>query len=132
MMNDPISSALSKIHNAEKANKTTVEIYPTSKLLKQTLEILQSKGYIGAFKETKTQKGTIIEINLMGRINKCNAIKPRYSVKADEIEKFEKRYLPAKGFGILIISTPQGLMTNEDTADKQIGGRLLAFCYQDY
>ena len=45
------------------------------------------------------------------------------------MEKYEKRYLPAKQFGILIISTPKGLMTHVQAMDKKTGGKLIAYCY---
>ena len=57
------------------------------------------------------------------------AIKPRFAVKATEYEKFEKRYLPAKGFGILIVSTVKGLMTHYEAKQQGLGGRLIAYCY---
>ena len=47
----------------------------------------------------------------------------------DEFEKFEKRYLPAKNFGILIVTTPEGIMTHNEAKERGIGGRLLAYMY---
>ena len=67
--------------------------------------------------------------DLEGNINKCGVIKPRHAVKKDEFEKFEKRYLPAKNFGILILTTPEGIMTHHDAKERGIGGRLLAYMY---
>ena len=66
---------------------------------------------------------------LKGNINKCGVIKPRHAVKKDEFEKFEKRYLPAKNFGILIVTTPKGIMTHYEAKELGIGGRLLAYMY---
>ena len=47
----------------------------------------------------------------------------------DILEKFEKRYLPAKGFGLIIVSTSKGLMTHVDAEEKNIGGKMIAYCY---
>ena len=47
----------------------------------------------------------------------------------EEYEKFEKRYLPAKGFGIIIVSTPKGLMIHKEAISKVTGGKLIAYCY---
>ena len=44
-------------------------------------------------------------------------------------EKYEKRFLPAKGFGILIVSTPKGLMTHEEARKKKLGGVLIVYVY---
>ena len=69
------------------------------------------------------------KVELEGNINKCGVIKPRHAVKKDEFEKFEKRYLPAKNFGILIVTTPEGIMTHYEAKERGIGGRLLAYMY---
>ena len=70
-----------------------------------------------------------MKINLIGSINKCGVVKPRFSVKKNDFEKYEKRYLPAQNFGILIVSTSQGIMTNYEAKEKNLGGKLLAYVY---
>ena len=102
---------------------------PSSKVIRKVLEVIKDNGYIGDFEEIKNGRGDSIKINLLGNINKCGVIKPRYSIKNDQFEKFEKRYLLARGMGILILSTPAGIMSHNDAKKKQIGGRLLAYCY---
>jgi len=129
MLNDPIANMLSLIENAEKVGKSTCTIKPVSKLMIQILDFLNKKGYVGNYEVVASQGGDELVLNLIGKINRCNAIKPRHAIKADEIENFEKRFLPAKEFGVLIISTSQGVMTNEDAKKKKIGGKLIAFCY---
>ncbi len=47
----------------------------------------------------------------------------------EEFEKFEKRFLPAKDFGFLILSTSKGIMTHLAAKEKSIGGKLLAYVY---
>lgn len=128
-LNDPIANALSHIMNCEAKGKSICIIKNSSKLLKQVLGIMKDHRYIGEFKEIKTEQGTTLELNLIGAINNCNVIKPRYSVKKDEFEKFEKRFLPAKEFGIIILSTPKGLMTHLEAMQKNLGGRLIAYIY---
>ena len=129
MLNDPLANALSKIMNNERLGKNTCKIKPISKVIKNIFKIMNEHGYIGDFKETEDGKGGFIEINLLGKLNKAGAIKPRYSVKADGYEKFEKRYLPAKDFGLLLVSTTQGIMTHDQAKKKKLGGVLLAYCY---
>lgn len=129
MLNDPIANALSLIVNAEKIGRATCTIRPSSKMMKKILDILNKKGYVGSYEMEKSQGGENIMLNLIGKVNKANAIKPNYAIGYRDIEKFEKRYLPASGFGILIISTPKGVMTNEEAREKKIGGKLLAYCY---
>ena len=129
MLNDPLANALSKIVNAERLGKNSCLIKPVSKVVKEVFRIMQENKFIGEFKEIDDGKGGLIKIELLGKINKCGVIKPHYSAKKDEYEKFENRYLPAKGFGILIVTTPAGIMIQDDAAKKNTGGRLLAYCY---
>ena len=129
MLNDPLANALSNILNKENAKTKECLIKPSSKIIKEILSIMKDNYYVGEFKEIEDSKGNMLSINLLNKINKCGVIKPRFSVKKDGYEKFEKRFLPAKGFGILIVSTPQGIMTNEEAKKKGIGGKLLAYCY---
>lgn len=126
--NDLLASALSKIMNAERTTKKEC-ITKSSKLIKRILEIMREKRYIGGFKEVDDGKGGLLTIDLLGKINKCGAIKPRYPIKVENLEKFEKRYLIAKGFGYLIVSTSKGIMTHEESKEKGLGGKLLAYFY---
>ena len=114
MRHDLLSDVLYVINNAEKIGRRTC-IVPASSLVKEVLAAVQKAGWF--------------RIDLIGRINKSRAIRPRFAVKKDEFEKWESRYLPAKGFGILIISTPKGVMNQKEALEKATGGRLLAYIY---
>lgn len=130
MLNDPLANALSKIFNLEKVTKKECSIYPVSKVIKQVLDVMREEGYVGSYEEIDhKQKGNELQVNLLGKINKCGAIKPRYAIQTTDFEKFEKRYLPAKNFGIIILSTPKGIMTHIKAQKQKLGGRLLAYCY---
>jgi small subunit ribosomal protein S8 len=93
------------------------------------LTLLQDKRYIGEWKEVKVSGGNAVNITLIGAINKCGVVKPRFAVKVGNYRKYEKRYLPARGFGILIVSTSKGLLTHTEAQDKKLGGKLIAYCY---
>jgi len=129
MLNDTLATALSAILNKEKIGKKECIIRPSSKIIKTVLKMMNENNYIGSFEEVKLKKGDLLKVNLLGNINKCGAIKPRFSVKKNEYDKFEKRYLPAKDFGIIFISTPKGIMTHIEARKRNIGGKLLAYCY---
>ena len=129
MLNDTLATALSAILNKEKIGKKECLVRPCSKIIKEILKIMNENNYIGQFEEVELKKGNVLKVNLLGNINKCGAIKPRYSVKKGEYEKFEKRYLPAKDFGIIFISTPKGIMAHIEARKKDTGGKLLAYCY---
>ena len=128
-LNDPLSNALSSIKNAEKVGKKECLAKPSSKLIESVLNILKKQNYIKDFKKIEGAGKTSIKILLTGKINKCAAIKPRYNVKLPDYEKFEKRYLPGKNIGILIISTSKGILDHKESKEKKLGGRLVAYCY---
>ena len=115
--------------NAERVGKREVMLVPASKMIKKVLSLLQERSYVGGYEEIEDGRGTILKLSLLGNINKCGVVKPRFSTKKNEFEKWEKRYLPAKDFGVIVVSTPQGVMTHLDAKQKNIGGKLLAYCY---
>lgn len=126
-MNDPLAAALSKIYNAEKIGRKTCTIKSVSKVIKSVLTMMKDEHFIGEYTESEDKRS--LAINLLGKLNRCGAIKPRFPIKKDDVEKFEKRYLPAKDFGIIMITTPQGLMTHSEMKKKGLGGKLVAYCY---
>ncbi len=128
-LNDPLGNVLSQINNYEKTGKKQVTLKNNSKLIRAVLAVMKDNIFIGSFNEIKDDKMNKINLNLLGNINKCGVIKPKYKVKKGEFEKFEKRFLPAKDFGILIVTTSQGIMTHKEAIEKGIGGKLLAFVY---
>lgn len=129
MFNDPLAAALTKVLNAERVGKREVVIVPASSIIKRVLTLMNEHGYLGAFEQADNGKGGVLKVNLLGNINKCGVIKPRFSTAKDEFEKWEKRYLPAKDFGIIVVSTPQGLLTHLAAKEKHTGGKLIAYCY---
>lgn len=128
-LNDTISSAMSKLFSFEKVGKKECVIKPISNMLKKVLDILNAEGYVGKYEEAEDGRGNYLKVHLIGNINKCGSIKPRFAFTLENFEKFEKRYLPSKDFGVLIVSTSQGLMTHHQAKEKKIGGRLIAYCY---
>ena len=129
MLNDPLAAALSKIVNAERIGKNTVVLRPASKMIKKVLDLMNEHGFIGSYEEVENGRGGELTVNLLGNINRCGVIKPRFSTKKHEFEKWEQRYLPAKDFGIIVVSTPHGVMTHNNAKEKNSGGKLLAYCY---
>lgn len=129
MLNDPLANALSKINNSDKIGKESVLVSPVSSLIKSVFDLMIDNGYLAKYDETVDVKGNYYTVALKGAINKCGAVKPRFAVTVDTIEKYEKRFLPAKDFGFLIISTSQGLMTHVQAKEKNVGGKLIAYVY---
>ncbi len=129
MRHDVLADVLSKINNAERVRKKEVLLKPVSNVIRRILKILNQNNYVGDFEYIDDKRGGQIRLQLISKINKCAVIKPRIPFKKDEIEKYEKRYLPAKSFGFLIVSTSKGIMTHEEARKQGLGGILLAYVY---
>ena len=102
---------------------------PASKLASEVLRTMQRHHYIGEFEYIDDGLSGKFRIQLLGRIGKCGVISPRFAVKKSEYVDWERRYLPAVGVGILIVSTPQGVISHEEAKEKGLGGRLLGYVY---
>jgi small subunit ribosomal protein S8 len=126
MSQDTVADALNMMKNARKAGKETIEIKKISNLLIEILKIMKQKNAIKKYKIDPKEKS--VEITL-GDVTECNAIKPRFTVGKDEIDKYVRRYLPARGIGEMIVSTNKGLMTHEEAVEEGIGGSLIAYFY---
>jgi small subunit ribosomal protein S8 len=126
MSQDIVSDALNMIRNAKRARKENIKVTRISNLLIEILKIMKQKNAIKKYKINPKEKSVEISI---GEISECKAVKPRFTVQKDEIEKYKRRYLPARGIGELIISTNKGLMTHEEAEEEGIGGSLIAYFY---
>lgn len=126
MAQDIIADAMNMIRNARKAKKETVKVKRISNLLIEILKIMKKQDAIKKYKIDSRNKSVEITI---GNLFECGAIKPRYTVKKEQIEKYMRRYLPARGVGTIIVSTNQGLLTHEEAIEENRGGCLVAYFY---
>lgn len=72
---------------------------------------MQEKGYVGEFEIIDDHRSKKIVIELIGRINKCNVISPRYDITVTDFEKWSNNILPSRQFGHMVVSTNQGIYT---------------------
>jgi small subunit ribosomal protein S8 len=128
MKNDIISDALNTIMNAKKIEKTEVRINRISKFLINIFEMMKEQKYINFEVKDEDESKPYIIVTIL-KLNMCKAIKPRYSVTVDRVEKYLRRYLPSRKFGTIIVSTNQGLMSHEEAAKNNLGGSLIAYYY---
>lgn len=127
-LNDPLADTLSAIKNAQAVGKKECTVR-ASKLVGHVLKIMQEQGYVGTFEFVDDGKSGQFKLNLTGNINDCCAIKPRFSVRHDELAKWESRYLPGEDFGILIMTTTSGVVAHTRAKELNLGGKLLAYVY---
>jgi len=128
MRHDLLADVLSAIKNAERVGKKEC-IVPASKLVKEVLRVFEEHGYIESFEFISDGKSGKFRVSLKGKIIDTNVIKPRFSVRVDEFEEWEKRLLPAKDVGILILTTSKGVLDHKKAKEAHVGGKLLAFVY---
>jgi small subunit ribosomal protein S8 len=126
MSQDIIADALNKIRNAKRARKSQATVKIISNLLIEIFKIMKQKGQIKGYKVNSKDKS--IEVTI-GDLTECRAIKPRYTVKKTQIEKYMRRYLPARDIGTILVSTNKGLMTHEEALEENLGGSLVAYFY---
>ncbi|HEY6280852.1 MAG TPA: 30S ribosomal protein S8 [Burkholderiales bacterium] len=125
-MTDPIADMLTRIRNAQLAEKTTV-IIPSSRLKAAIAQVLKDEGYIEDFAVRESQGKALLEVAL------------KYYAGRPVIEKIERVSRPGlriykanrdipkvmNGLGIAIISTPKGVMTDRKARATGMGGEVL-------
>ena len=123
---DPIADMLTKIRNALLVKKEKV-LVPFSKLKFQIAKILQEKGFVENVERKRRKAKKVIEITLKYS-NGESAISGLKRIS----KPGQRIYLPAKkikrvkgGFGIAIISTSRGLMTDEEARKRRLGGEVI-------
>jgi small subunit ribosomal protein S8 len=127
MYTDPISDYLTRIRNAQKAKKKSVEI-PASKMKTQISEILLRNGFIAdyAVEETSNKQGKIVV--KLKYYNSEGVIIGMERVSRPGIRKYlAKDELPRvlNGLGVAIVSTSKGLMTDKEARKLGVGGEVI-------
>ncbi|MCI8307791.1 MAG: 30S ribosomal protein S8 [Lachnospiraceae bacterium] len=131
-MSDPIADMLTRIRNANTAKHDTVDV-PASKMKTSIAEILLKEGYIKKYEIVEVGGFNTIHITLKYGADKNEKVisglkrisKPGLRVYANTEE------LPSVlgGFGIAIISTNKGVMTDKQARKENVGGEVLAFVW---
>lgn len=125
---DLLADAINNIKVHESIGRDACVI-PSTKLIRSVIEVMKNAGYVSGYEEVKEEKRMKLRVKLAKKINDVGIIKPRFAVSIDEFQKYENRYIPSKDFGVLIVSTSSGIMTNREARERKIGGRLLAYVY---
>jgi len=129
-MTDPIADMLTRIRNAQAVLHKTV-IIPFSKFKFNLAEILEKEGLIGkiSIQGRKTRKTIKVELKydnnkpIISSIKRISKQGQRIYIKKDKLRPIRQ------GYGFVIISTSQGLMTNKEANKKGLGGELICEVY---
>ena len=128
---DPIADLLTRIRNGQQAKHDVITI-PASKLKIGVTHLLKQEGYVRAYRCIRDDKQGLIKIALkyddhgkgvITALNRRSRPGRRYYVKADDVP-FTKN-----GFGIGILSTSKGLMTDRQARTDHVGGEYLCSVY---
>ncbi len=125
-MTDPIADMLTRIRNAQKAEKVTVQM-PSSGQKRAIAQVLKEEGYIKDFSEQAPAGKPFLEIELkyyagrpvIERIERVSAPGKREYKSKDKLPSV------AGGLGVAIISTSKGIMTDRAAKKAGLGGEVL-------
>ena len=124
-----LANALKAILNAERKGKRQVLIRPSSKVLIKFLKLMQKRGYIGEIEIIDDHRSGKVVVELLGRINKCGVISPRFDVPLNQMERWTNSILPARQFGYLVLTTTKGIVDHNQATHKGTGGKIVGFFY---
>lgn len=127
---DLFAEVVNQIKISSRVGKKEIILKRNNKLIKNVLKILKEEGYIENFEVVG--EGYLEKIKVILKPNKIRefqVVNPRIPVKYLEIISKEMSYLPSYVEGILILTTPLGVMSNRKAKELKIGGRLLAYLY---
>ena len=82
---EPLSNMFSSLLNNEKRHKHECIVYPASKLMGHVLRVMQKYGYVGEFEFIDDGRGGKFKVQLLGRINDCGSVRPRFSTAMIEL-----------------------------------------------
>jgi len=126
-LSDPLGDMLTRIRNGQMAKMSVVQC-PSSKFRKRVLEVLQREGYIRGFSEVEMEKNKpVLDIELkyhegVGCIRKIDRVsKPGRRVYAG-IKDLGRVF---NGLGISILSTPHGVLSDNEARTQNVGGEIL-------
>jgi small subunit ribosomal protein S8 len=135
-MTDPISDMLVRIKNALMARKESVTM-PCSKVKESIAELLKKEGYVATVEKKGKRVKKYLEIGLLYDKNATGVgMKPkindliRVSKSSRRVYQGFKDIVPAKhGYGVHVLSTPQGLMLDRDAKKMKVGGEVMFKIY---
>lgn len=126
-MSDPLGDMLTRIRNGQRVGKSSVRT-PISKLRKNVLEVLLREGYIRGYSEEEIRNGLkeiIVELKyaegeaVISEISRVSRPGRRVYSKIKELSRFYN------GLGVVILSTPNGVMSDNEARAANVGGEVL-------
>ena len=128
MIADPISDFIIRLQNASRAGKTSVSL-PASKMKAAVAEVLAREGYLSSVEKPKkgASAGTPLVVTLAYKAGKpvISGVK-RISKPSRRMYSGVHDVRPVKrGFGLVLLSTPKGILTGKEALEARVGGEVL-------
>ncbi len=131
-MTDPLADYLTRIRNAIMAKHKLVEI-PGSNIKNEITKVLHEKGYILNYKFVEDKLQGKIKIALKYHpVSKIPAIKKLQRISKPGLRKYASaNNIPRvlNGLGIAVLSTSQGIISDKEARERNIGGEVLCYVY---
>lgn len=131
MMTDPIADMITRIRNANMIRAEKVDI-PASKLKIEITKLLKEKGFIKGYKVLKDKKHGVLRISLKYAFGGERVISGLKKIsKPGKRVYVDKERIPKVigGFGIAILSTSRGILSDENCRREGIGGEVLCYIW---
>ena len=128
---DPIADMLTRIRNANSANKATVSM-PSSKKLVEIARVIYEEGFIEGYTVKDTMPQKTLHITLKYGPKKAKVINGIRRISKPGLRKYAGvKDLPRVrgGLGTAIVSTSKGVMTDRDCRANGVGGEIIAFVW---
>ncbi|MBC7836870.1 30S ribosomal protein S8 [Acetobacteraceae bacterium] len=124
MVTDPIADLLIRLRNASSVEKTHVSI-PNSKMTRAVAEVLSKEGYVGEVDSSKKTNGITVSLLYKNGRPVINGAK-RISKPSRRMYMGVHDIQPVKhGYGLVVLSTPQGILSGKEAREKKVGGEVL-------
>ena len=128
MKHDELADMFNIIKYMEAIGRLECKV-PASKLNRGGLDKITKSGYISNYELVKDGRADKFRVVLQGKINDCNVVRPRFPIGKGEFTKWEKKFLPADSIGMLILTTPKGVIDQREARKIGIGGKILGYIY---
>merc|ERR1711860_177962 len=124
-----LADALRRIVNAERKGRRQVLLRPCSRVIIGFLQVMQQKGYIGNFTVVDDKRRGKVVVELLGRINKCGVVSPRFDIALNGLDQTASMLLPARQFGHVVLTTSAGLMSHNECIKKHASGKIVGYFF---
>ena len=127
MVKDSIADFITQLKNAGPVGKEEI-VFPYSKLVHATAELLVKEGYLVSVEKKGKKAKKLLEVKLVSadsHMPKISGVRRISKLSRRVYEKAKNLKTLRRGLGVIVLSTPKGLMTDKEAIKEKIGGEVL-------